>query len=247
MVKTAAAQNIEPQGRWPISMVASFQNFWKEIGITNDDFIRTTGRPAQDRRCRRSSADLWQSDDIYLGSYEGWYDEGQEEFVTETEAKTREYKSVISGRPSDAVFREELFLPAQEIRPAACCNTSKQNPDFIQPAIRRNEVLSKLKQGVEDLSISRATLKWGIPLPQRSGSRGLRLDRRAEQLHHRSGLCICRRIAVREILAGGCAPHRQGNPLVPHRLLAGDAVFAESSAAEESFRPRLVDQRPEGK
>jgi methionyl-tRNA synthetase len=162
MVKTAAARNIEPRAL-ANEMVASFQNFWKEIGISNDDFIRTT----QDRHklaVQEIVRRLVAKDDIYLGSYEGWYDEGQEEFVTETEAKAAEYKSVISGRPLTRYSEKSYFFRLKKYAPRVLENIEK-NPDFIQPEARRNEVLSKLKQGVEDLSISRATLKWGIPLP----------------------------------------------------------------------------------
>jgi methionyl-tRNA synthetase len=162
MVKTAAARNIEPRALAD-EMVAAFQNFWKEIGISNDDFLRTT----QDRHklaVQEIVRRLVAKDDIYLGSYEGWYDEGQEEFVTETEAKAAEYKSVISGRPLTRYSEKSYFFRLKKYAPRVLEYIEK-NPDFIQPDARRNEVVSKLKQGVEDLSISRATLKWGIPLP----------------------------------------------------------------------------------
>src|SRR5688500_5163301 len=102
--------------------------------------------------------------DIYLGGYEGWYDEGQEEFVTETEAKAREYKSAISGRPLVRYKEPSYFFRLTKYADRVLQHI-ESNPEFIQPDSRRNEVVSKLKQGVEDLSISRATLKWGIPLP----------------------------------------------------------------------------------
>jgi methionyl-tRNA synthetase len=162
MVKTAAAQNIEPRALAD-QMFATFQNFWKEIGITHDDFIRTSEdrhKSAVQEIVRR----LVKSDDIYLGSYEGWYDEGQEEFVTETEAKAADFKSVISGRPLTRFSEKSYFFRLKKYAPRVL-KFIEDNPDFIQPDARRNEVLSKLKQGVEDLSISRATLKWGIPLP----------------------------------------------------------------------------------
>jgi methionyl-tRNA synthetase len=162
MVKTAAAQSVEP-GALADQMAASFQNFWKEIGITHDDFIRTT----QDRHksaVQEIVRRLVANDDIYLGSYEGWYDEGQEEFVSETEAKSHEYKSVISGRPLTRFSEKSYFFRLKKYAPRIQ-QYIESTPDFIQPVARRNEVLSKLKQGVDDLSISRATLKWGIPLP----------------------------------------------------------------------------------
>ncbi|HEX4054914.1 MAG TPA: methionine--tRNA ligase [Tepidisphaeraceae bacterium] len=162
MVKTAAAQNISP-GDLADRMVAVFQNFWKEIGISNDDFIRTT-EPRHKTAVQEIIRRLLANDDIYLGSYEGWYDEGQEEFVTETDAKAHEYKSAISGRPLTRYSEKSYFFRLKKYVPRLL-EYIEQNPDFIQPVIRRNEVLSKLKQGVEDFSISRSSLKWGIPLP----------------------------------------------------------------------------------
>jgi methionyl-tRNA synthetase len=162
MVKTAAAQNIEPR-ELADRMFKTFEDFWKEIGITNDDFLRTS----QDRHksaVQEIVRRLVARDDIYLGSYEGWYDEGQEEFVTETEAKAHEYKSVISGRPLTRYSEKSYFFRLKKYVPRVL-EYIQQHPEFIQPDARRNEVVSKLKQGVEDLSISRSTLKWGIPLP----------------------------------------------------------------------------------
>jgi methionyl-tRNA synthetase len=162
IVKTAAAQNVEPNVLAD-SMVAVFEGFWKEIGISNDDFIRTT-QPRHKSSVQEIIRRLLANDDIYLGSYEGWYDEGQEEFVTETEAKAHEFKSAISGRPLTRFSEKSYFFRLKKYIPRLL-EYIEQNPDFIQPTIRRNEVVSKLKQGVEDLSISRGSLKWGIPMP----------------------------------------------------------------------------------
>jgi hypothetical protein len=107
---------------------------------------------------------LLATDDIYLGGYEGWYDEGQEEFITETEAKKAEYKSVISGRPLVRYKEPSYFFRLSKWAPRVLAHI-EANPQFVQPDSRRNEVLSKLRPGVEDLSISRASLTWGVPLP----------------------------------------------------------------------------------
>jgi methionyl-tRNA synthetase len=162
MVKTAAAAHIEPVVLAD-QMVSVFQNLWKEIGITHDDFIRTT-EPRHKLAVQEIVRRLVANDDIYLGSYAGWYDEGQEEFVTETEAKEHDYKSTISGRPLTRYSEKSYFLRLKKYAPRVQ-QFIEEYPEFIQPEARRNEVLSKLKQGVEDLSISRATLKWGIPMP----------------------------------------------------------------------------------
>ncbi len=162
MVKTAVEQGVEP-AVLADRVVSVFQQVWKELKITNDDFIRTT----QSRHkigVQKIVQQLLANGDIYLGGYEGWYDEGQEEFVTETTAKDQHYKSAISGRPlvryKEASYFFRLTKYANRV-----LEHIRANPDFVQPATRRNEVISKLEQGVEDLSISRATLKWGIQMP----------------------------------------------------------------------------------
>lgn len=166
MVKTAAAQGIEPS-ELADRVVAVFQNLWKELEITNDDFIRTTSerhKASVQEIVRRLNA----NGDIYLGGYEGWYDEGQEEFVTETEAKAADFKSVINGKPLVRYSEPTYFFRLSKYAPVVL-EYIQSHPEFIQPETRRNEVISKLKGGVEDLSISRATLKWGVPLPHDPG------------------------------------------------------------------------------
>jgi methionyl-tRNA synthetase len=102
--------------------------------------------------------------DIYLGAYEGWYDEGQEEFVTETDAKANDYKSAISGRALTR-YKESTYFFRLSKYVTRVLEYIEAHPHFVQPESRRNEVLSKLRAGVDDLSVSRATLKWGIPMP----------------------------------------------------------------------------------
>lgn len=166
MVKTAEAQNTTP-AELVERNVRIFQDLWQELDVSHDDFIRTTS----DRHKAGVTAiaqRLHNNGDIYLGGYEGWYDEGQEEFVTETEAKAADFKSVVSGRPLVRYKEPSYFFRLSKYAPKVLAHI-EANPEFIQPEARRNEVLSKLRAGVEDLSISRATLKWGIPLPHDPG------------------------------------------------------------------------------
>src|SRR5947209_6833064 len=97
MVKTAAEKGLEPKALADLNS-GVFHDLWKELKISNDFFIRTTD-PIHKAGVGRIVEQLVATGDIYLGSYEGWYDEGQEEFVTETDAKAHEYKSAVSGRP----------------------------------------------------------------------------------------------------------------------------------------------------
>src|SRR4051812_16104009 len=166
MAKAAAAQNLEPKALAD-RYADLFKDVWRELKITNDDFIRTTDERHK-VQVARIVEQLVASGDIYQGAYQGWYDEGQEEFVTETEAKTREYKSAISGKPLTRYSEPSYFFRLSKYVPQILKHIEK-NPHFIVPESRRNEVISKLKAGVDDLSISRATLKWGIPLPNDPG------------------------------------------------------------------------------
>lgn len=162
MVKTAAERGIPPE-KLADQNVAIFQQVWKELGISHDDFIRTTD-PRHKAGVQRIVEKLLASDDIYLGGYEGWYDEGQEEFVTDTAAKEQDHKSAVSGRPLVRYKEASYFFRLTRYAPRVL-EYIRSHREFIGPESRRNEVISKLEQGVEDLSISRATLKWGIPMP----------------------------------------------------------------------------------
>ena len=162
MVKTAAEKGIDPRTLADKNTLV-FKTLWQDLGVTNDDFINTSS----ERHKTGATAFvqlLLDKGDIYLGAYEGWYDEGQEEFVTETTAKDQEFKSAVSGRPlvrySEPTYFFKLKKYADQVLKAIEDGTVS-----VRPEARKNEVVSKLKQGVEDLSISRGSIKWGIPLP----------------------------------------------------------------------------------
>lgn len=161
MVQTAAEKGVEPcQLADRVSGV--FKSLWQELDITHDDFIRTSS-PRHHKCVQSIISRLLANKDIYLGTYEGWYDEGQEEFVTETEARTRNYIA-FNGKPL-AQFSEPSYFFRLTKYADRLLDFLNSHPEFILPQERFNEVVSKLKAGVQDLSISRATLKWGIPFP----------------------------------------------------------------------------------
>lgn len=162
MVKTAEAEKTTP-AELADKNVAAFQAWWKEIGISHDDFIRTTS-PRHKLAVQEIVRQLQANGDIYLGSYEGWYDEGQEEFITETEAKNAQYKSVISGRPL-VRYKEPTYFFRLTRYVDAVYRAIESDQLALRPQSRKNEVLSKLKGWDQDLSISRTSLKWGIQLP----------------------------------------------------------------------------------
>jgi len=164
MVKAAAEKGIEPR-QLADEVVVHFQDMWKELDISNDDFIRTTDH-RHEARVQRFVSQLLARDEIYLGRYQGWYDEVQEEFVTESVARDNDYKGAISGRPLVRYEEPGYFFRLAKWT-GKLAEHIRSDPDFIQPEARRNEVLSKLAQGVEDLSISRTKqkLKWGVEMP----------------------------------------------------------------------------------
>lgn len=162
MVKTAADQKITPQ-ELADKNVAVFEAVWKELQITNNDFLRTSS-DRHKKAVQEIVKKMLESGDIYLGSYEGWYDEGQEEFITETEAKDADFKSRISGRPlvrySESTYFFKLTKYVEPVTKAIESGAIR-----VMPQARKNEILSKLKGWDQDLSISRASLKWGIQMP----------------------------------------------------------------------------------
>jgi methionyl-tRNA synthetase len=165
IVKAASEQGVSPR-ELADEVVVHFQDLWRRLNITHDDFIRTSA-PRHERRVQELIRRLVARDEIYLGSYEGWYDEGQEEFVTESAARDNDYQGAISGRPLVRYGEPSYFFRLAKWVPRLVEHI-QTNPSFIQPDGRRNEVLSKLAMGVEDLSVSRPLAKlgnWGIPMP----------------------------------------------------------------------------------
>ncbi len=168
MCKAADEKGITPNELADLN-APHFAALWDKLDITHDDFIRTT-EPRHENRVAALVQLLVDRDEIYLGSYEGWYDEGQEEYVTETAAKEQDYKSAINFKPLVKYSEDTWFFRLSKWAPKLIEHI-EANPMFIQPKSRRNEVLSKLKMGIEDLCISRnkTKLPWGIDMPNDPG------------------------------------------------------------------------------
>jgi methionyl-tRNA synthetase len=164
---TKMAKAAAEAGTTPLELATKYADIfratWDELKMSNDDFIRTT-EPRHREAVQKIVNQLLETGDIYLGGYKGWYDEGQEEFVTETQAKDNHYKSAISGKPLIQYSEPSYFFRLSKYVPRLI-EYIEAHPEFIIPQSRRNEVLSKLRAGVDDLSISRGSLKWGIPMP----------------------------------------------------------------------------------
>ena len=142
-----------------------FKDMAALLNASNDDFIRTT-----EERHYEACAEIWRrmaaNGDIYKGGYAGWYSVRDEAYYQENETEKREdgVRYGPQGTPVEWVEEESYFfkLSAYQDR---LLKHYEDNPDFIGPAERRNEVISFVKSGLKDLSVSRTTFDWGIPVP----------------------------------------------------------------------------------
>jgi len=139
----------------------AFQKLNQRLLISNDDFIRTTN-PKHYELARLILAKSKEAGDIYLGSYNGWYNVKEEAFVTETEAKKTDYKDPTSGQDLIKMEEESYFFKMSKYQ-EQLVNHIKQHPEFIQPPTQRDFILKRLEEPLQDLSISRNTFNWGIP------------------------------------------------------------------------------------
>ncbi len=158
--KAAAAAGLKPI-EFADNVVQRFQGLWKQLGISNNDFIRTT-----EPRHAVEVTNLWETvkknGDIYLGEYEDWYCTSCENFLTETQLK--EGKCPDCGRPVERLKEESYFFRLSKYGEPLLKHIA-ENPGFIQPENKKNEVVSFVREGLRDLSVSRTTFSWGIPVP----------------------------------------------------------------------------------
>ena len=143
----------------------TFKDLSKTLNLSNTDFIRTT----EDRH-KKTVQHLWslleKNDDIYLSNYSGWYSVSDEAFYNEDEIEEIEGKKIAKSSKSTVEWIEEesyFFRLSKWQKPLL--EFYENNPDFILPESRKNEVISFVKSGLKDLSVSRKTFKWGIPVP----------------------------------------------------------------------------------
>ena len=166
--QAAREAGVDPQ-TYVDGISADFQDVARAMGVSNDDWIRTT-----EERHKVSCAELWRrieaSGDIYLGLYEGWYAVRDEAFYDPEELVTRPDGSQVapSGAPVEWVKEPSYFfrLSAWQDR---LLKFYQEHPDFIAPTSSRNEVVSFVRGGLNDLSVSRTTFSWGIPVPDAPG------------------------------------------------------------------------------
>ncbi|MEM1424378.1 MAG: methionine--tRNA ligase [Planctomycetota bacterium] len=166
VVESAAKNGVTPI-EWADRNAAEFEKAFGLMGFTNDDFIRTTqGRHTT--VVQELIAELQKTGDVYLGDYVGWYDPSQEEYLTETVAKEHDYTSPVTGRELEKRTEQNYFFKLSAYADRLKAHI-EANPTFILPEARRNEVLGRLAQGLDDVPISRAVKEgdtpWGIFMP----------------------------------------------------------------------------------
>ncbi|MDY4416752.1 methionine--tRNA ligase, partial [Selenomonas sp.] len=159
-------QKAEEAGIQPIEytdkIVASFQALWKRLDISNDDFIRTTQK-RHERVVQEIFRRIYAKGDIYKGEYKGLY-------CTPCESYWTEHQLDENGccpdchRPVQEVAEEAYFFKMSKYQDRVL-QYIEDHPDFIQPVSRRNEMINFIKQGLDDLCISRTSFNWGIPVP----------------------------------------------------------------------------------
>jgi len=163
------ATSAETAGRDPLSHCDIYVNAFKalnqRLAVSNDQYIRTTD-PYHELTAQR----LWErcasKDDIYLDAYEGWYNEREELFVTDTEAEATNFNDPGSGLPLKRVREESYFFRMSKYL-TPLIDLLESTPTFLQPEMFRAGILSRLRaEGLRDLSISRTSFTWGIPVPK---------------------------------------------------------------------------------
>jgi len=156
----------QEQGKDPLAycdeMEQVFRDVWKRLDVSYDDFIRTTDRKRHYPATQKLAQACYDNGDVYEGSYEGWYCEGCEAFKPE--------KDLVDGncpihntKPKWIKEKNWFFRLSKYQQPLL--KLYKEQPSFIEPEIRRNEILRLVEGGLEDISMSRAGQSWGIPVP----------------------------------------------------------------------------------
>ena len=162
--RSAEKQNIEPL-EFCNQISKTFRDLSQTLNLTNTDFIRTT-----EERHKKTVQHLWKelekNDDIYLSKYSGWYSVSDEAFYNEDEIETIDgVKRSISSKSSVEWIEEESYFFRLSKWEKPLLEYYETHPNFIAPESRKNEVISFVKSGLKDLSVSRKSFSWGIKVP----------------------------------------------------------------------------------
>ena len=159
--RMAESMGITPL-EYTTQIVDGFKHLWEKLNISHDDFIRTTDE-RHIKYCQHLFQKAFDNGDIYKSSYEGLYCVPCETFWPESKLGP-EKTCPDCGRPLEVVQEESYFFRMNKYADQ-WFKFIEENPDFIQPESRRNEMIQFVKQGLEDLAVSRTSFNWGIPVP----------------------------------------------------------------------------------
>ncbi|HEX2240135.1 MAG TPA: class I tRNA ligase family protein, partial [Actinomycetota bacterium] len=160
VARSAEANGVPPKA-WADQMVPRWKDVWKVLDISYDDFIRTTDE-RHESAVQTFVQELYDRDDIYLGTYRGLYCVGCEEFKLPDDLV--DGKCPLHGTEPDQIEEDNYFFRLSRYR-ERLIELYETNPRFIMPESRRKEIVGKVKQGLDDLSMSRVSFDWGIPIP----------------------------------------------------------------------------------
>jgi methionyl-tRNA synthetase len=241
MLRAAAANGVTPQ-EWVDKLVTeSWFPLLKTLDVANDDFIRTT-QPRHEERVQQFVKALYDRGYIYAGEYEALYCVGCEEFKPEAEIVdgTGAFEGLkvcaIHSKPLELLQEKNYFFKLSEFQDRLL-ELYKTEPDFVRPESARNEVVSFVRSGLKDLSISRSAFDWGITVPwDPSHVIYVWVD---ALLNYATAVGYGTDPAVRATVAG-LPRRRQGHPPLPRGDLARDADGCRSRRAPRCVRARLA-------
>ncbi len=170
VMQSAAAEGVSPQ-QWVDRIAEGFRSTWERLHISFNDFIRTT-EPRHHRAVNEMIARIGASGDFYKAKYEGYYCVGCEAFKRQDELVTVSGVQMCPIHPTRQIVwsEEENWFFRLSRYQDRLLKLLDERPEFVQPEIRRNEIRKVIEGGLEDISVSRARLAWGIPWPNEPGT-----------------------------------------------------------------------------
>jgi len=162
--KSAAEKGLTPRDLAD-KMVVRFQELWRALNISNDGFIRTT-ESYHEKGVQQIFLDLKEKGAITKGTYQGWYCVSDENFIADEVPLEKEgHKKCPDCGKACTLVEEECYFFRLSAYQQPLLEFYEKNPEFVRPQSRMNEVVSFVRQGLKDLSITRTSVKWGIPVP----------------------------------------------------------------------------------
>ena len=237
--QTAARAGVTPQA-FVDGVAAEFEAMGELLNARADDIVRTT-QPRHARACQAIWERMAANGDIYLSKYAGWYSVRDEAYFEEGELTPGPNGTRLapSGAQAAWVEEESYFFKLSAYADRLLAHY-EAHPDFITPEKYRNEIVAFVKRGLNDLSISRTTFDWGVPVP--GDPRHVMYVWVDALTNYITATGFPDDGPARGVLAGGRPRHRQGHHALPRDLLAGVPDVGGPAAAQPGRRPRLSVQ-----